>query len=277
MTEFRKSFYEDHRDKIILDTGCSVPALFCNPDLVLNIHSVDEPLCMATSTGVTKVHQKSTVPGIGEVWYDPGQPTNLLSYGHMQERFKVTYQERTDTFDLKMKEGTLKFEKQDYLYIHQPSDKYIANIAATKGITKKTKPKITVPTRYRSASPEIGLKVHAFHSPVKMNLMSPVGQKSKQRRRRNWQQPTVRNYNTQYASVFHRLVFTRRRLRDISHDTTIWLPQRPTQEQQWTIITMNDRQWWQWTVPSLVPPWRQECVGGTRFFERVFSSTNEPS
>ncbi len=92
---------------------------------------------------ICKNDSRSPTTGIGEVWYDPGQPTNLLSYGHMQERFKVTYQERADTFDLKMKEGTLKFEKQDYLYVHQPSDKYIANIAATKGNTKNTKPKIT--------------------------------------------------------------------------------------------------------------------------------------
>jgi len=58
---------------------------------------------MATSTGVHKVNHKATVPGIGEVWYDPEQLTNVLSFRHMSKRFKITHQTKTDTFDIQMK------------------------------------------------------------------------------------------------------------------------------------------------------------------------------
>jgi len=90
-TKYRTSFHDEHKNNIVLDTGCSVPALYCNPNLVYDIRPADEPLCMETSKGMIYVNKKATVPGIGEVWYDPDQPTNLQSFGHMAELFEITH------------------------------------------------------------------------------------------------------------------------------------------------------------------------------------------
>jgi len=103
--DYKKAFDEDHKMDVILDTGCLVPALFCNPDLVHDIRKTQEPLYMTTSTGVIMVDQKATVPGIGEVWFDPDGPTNLLSYSHMEDRFKITRDNKAHTFQLHTKES----------------------------------------------------------------------------------------------------------------------------------------------------------------------------
>jgi len=130
--KYRTLFHEDHKDDIILDTGCSVQALYCNPDLVYNIRPADERLCMVTSTGMTYVNKKATVPGIGEVWYDPDQPTNLLSFGHMTERFEVAHEAVDYTLNLQMKHDNIKFVKKNYLYTYRPSTQYMKTVRHMK-------------------------------------------------------------------------------------------------------------------------------------------------
>jgi len=132
-TKYRTSFHEEHKNNIVLDTGCSVPALYCNPDLVYDIRPAGKPLCMATSTGMTYVNKKATVPGIGEVWYDPDQPTNLLSFGHMAERFEIMHEAKGDTFNLQMKHGdNIRFVKKNYLYTYRPSTLYMKTVRRMK-------------------------------------------------------------------------------------------------------------------------------------------------
>jgi len=87
---------------------------------------------MATSTGMTYVNKKVTVPGIGEVWYDLDQQTNLLSFGHMAERFEITHEAEDDTFNLQMKNNNIKFVNKNYLYTYIRSTQYMMTIQCMK-------------------------------------------------------------------------------------------------------------------------------------------------
>jgi len=142
--KYKTSFHEDHKREIILDTGCSVPALFCNPDLVTDIREAEKPLYMATSAGVVCIKHKATVPNIGEVWYDQHQPTNLLSFSYMDDRFKNTHRPKTDTkasaFHLHMNGTTLTFEKKKHLYVHTATDYFAKCITAVQKTEEPKKP-----------------------------------------------------------------------------------------------------------------------------------------
>jgi len=158
------TFKEEHNKEIVLDTGCSIHALFCNPDYVTDIRKAETPLFMATSTGVIKVIEKATVPGIGEVWYDSDQPTNLLSFSLMEERFKIDYKPSTSTFDLHLDKGTITFTKKKHIYVFTPSDKYVQHIASMKQKTtinteeKKIAAATTTPDR-KFPTPPPGMNV----------------------------------------------------------------------------------------------------------------------
>ena len=158
--KYKTSFHKEHKNNIVLDTGCSVPALYCNPALVYDIRPASEPLCMATSTGMVYLTKKATVPVIGEVWYDPDQPTNLLSFGHMVERFKIKHDTQDDTFNLQMKNGdNMKFVKKNYLYTYTPSRQYMQTIRRTKQKRRSRNRGHRMKTRShtRSNQPVIGM------------------------------------------------------------------------------------------------------------------------
>jgi hypothetical protein len=49
----------------------SSTTIFCNPEMVTNIHQTDEELTLTTNAGVLQTNMKADVPGWGEVWFDP--------------------------------------------------------------------------------------------------------------------------------------------------------------------------------------------------------------
>jgi len=116
---------------------------------------------MTTSTGVIMVDKKATVPGISEVWFDPDGPTNLLSYGHMEDRFKIMRDNKACTFQLHTKAGPLKFKRRNHLYVHRPSDKYVRNIAELKKKEEAKKPR-TLALRPPTPTP-IGVNGFTMH------------------------------------------------------------------------------------------------------------------
>jgi hypothetical protein len=75
---------------ILLDNGSTVN-LFFNPQLVENIKETNEMLELSTNGGDLFTNKKATVPGYGEVWYDPDAITNIFSFAEMENKYRITY------------------------------------------------------------------------------------------------------------------------------------------------------------------------------------------
>jgi hypothetical protein len=64
---------------VILSISATV-SIFCNPNMLTDIHDVDTPLSLETNGGGRLiVYQKGTIPNFGEVWYHPDSIANILS------------------------------------------------------------------------------------------------------------------------------------------------------------------------------------------------------
>ena len=54
------------------------------------------------NAGVTTTTQVGTLPGYGKVWYHPTGIANILSFSRVRAKgFSITYNEKTDTFNIK--------------------------------------------------------------------------------------------------------------------------------------------------------------------------------
>jgi hypothetical protein len=67
------------KDLILLDNGSTV-SVFCNPELVENIHETEESLRLSINGGEVTTKMKATVPGYGEVWFTSKAITNISAY-----------------------------------------------------------------------------------------------------------------------------------------------------------------------------------------------------
>jgi hypothetical protein len=75
---------------VLLDSDSTV-SIFCNADLLTNIHDVDEPLYLETNGGGYQVStQMGTVKDFGPVWYNPESIANVLSLAQVRLVRRVT-------------------------------------------------------------------------------------------------------------------------------------------------------------------------------------------
>ena len=79
------------KEWILLDNQSSVD-LFCNPNLVKDIHESKETLFLHTNDGVIKTNMKATVPGYGVVWFDAQAMTNVFCFANMVEKYRIQYE-----------------------------------------------------------------------------------------------------------------------------------------------------------------------------------------
>ena len=77
------------RNSILLDTGsnCSV---FNNIHMLTDVKKSRKKLCALTNGGSQESEYRGTLPGFFEVWYNPHSMVNILSFGEVAQRFRIT-------------------------------------------------------------------------------------------------------------------------------------------------------------------------------------------
>ena len=86
-------------DTWILFDNQSTVDIFCNPDLLCDIHDVEEPLTVHSTGGPRVVTQMGTLGNYGPVWYYPDGIANIISMSNAKALgFDVSYSSETNTF-----------------------------------------------------------------------------------------------------------------------------------------------------------------------------------
>jgi hypothetical protein len=109
---------------VILSMSATV-SIFCNPNMLTDIHDVDTRLCLETNGGGRLIiYQKGTVPNFGEVWYHPDSIANILSLSEVGRVRHVTMDTAKQAAFLVHKSdgGVMIFaEHASGLYLHSPN------------------------------------------------------------------------------------------------------------------------------------------------------------
>ena len=84
----------------MLDTGSSINGTICNEKFVTNIRKSNSPLFMTTNAGTRKLEYDATIPGLGDVKFDPELSANVLGFNFVRSKFPVDYDQKGNCFNV---------------------------------------------------------------------------------------------------------------------------------------------------------------------------------
>ena len=92
--------------------------VFCNPNLLKNIHEVRTTLFISCNVGVKTTNLMGELPGYGMVWFYPDGIVNILLLSRVKDKCRVTYDSTVDNvFHVHKHDKILKFrEATRHLY-----------------------------------------------------------------------------------------------------------------------------------------------------------------
>ena len=127
---------------VLLDNQSTID-VFSNPSLLMNIKSVNRSMSIYCNAGVTKTTQVGTLPGYGEVWYHPTGIANILSFSRVRAKgFNITYNNKTDSFNIKgadTTEHTFKKSYQGLYYLDTATNERSGSVFITTVANNKSK------------------------------------------------------------------------------------------------------------------------------------------
>ena len=107
-----KEDYLDAMQYWILLDNQSTTDIFCNEDLLTDIHEAEEATQTVINGGTLKITKKGTLEDYGEVWYHPKAITNILTLNNITKCYPVPYASRNgEVFTMHKPEGDRTFTK----------------------------------------------------------------------------------------------------------------------------------------------------------------------
>jgi hypothetical protein len=90
--QIQYQFYQspEMKDAVLLENGYT-DNCYCHPKLVENIRTSNKTCTILTNGGDLFTNQCATVPGFGEVWYDPSALTNIFSLELLEKKHCIAY------------------------------------------------------------------------------------------------------------------------------------------------------------------------------------------
>ena len=124
------------KDSIILDTGSTIDATFMNPDFVTDIRVSKNPVRMVTNAGTKPITLEGTVPGFGNVRYDPSHVANIYGFHNLAQKYHIVYDNsKEDAFIIDTKDAIMKFKSTpEGLYAYTPSEHFIQGVSKQKNM-----------------------------------------------------------------------------------------------------------------------------------------------
>jgi len=109
---------KDTMKDVILSDNQSTVSLFCNPSMVKEVTTAEQPLQLSTNGGELTTNNEAQVPGFGKVWFNNKAITNMFSFAEMEDKCRITCDSQKErAFIVHMPDKQVKFQ-------HQPNGLY---------------------------------------------------------------------------------------------------------------------------------------------------------
>lgn len=148
---------------ILMDNQASED-IFCNADLLVDIHTVDRLMCIHCNAGVQWTNQQGVLPGYGLVWYCPKAIANILSFANVASRYWVDYDQNGDRFVVTKADGKERVFGKSSIGLYFYDTAMVENSAVLVNMVEDNK------TRYTNAE--------VTRATIARNLQTTVGRPS---------------------------------------------------------------------------------------------------